>query len=1393
MVLPAIGRQFSRVFGSRNERVIKSYRKRVERINALEPEMRKLTDAELRAKTLEFNERHIDKEEDIDVLMPEVMAVAREAMDRAVGIRNAFNPEHREKFDADKLPADMQALYRQKLQELETLEPEPVLGGDPAPAHLRLELPVAFYDAVRAIYDVSRPPFRARPFDVQLIGGMVLSEGRIAEMRTGEGKTIVAPLACYPACVEGMQCHVVTVNDYLVQRDRDWVFPFYYALGLNVGAIHPQHQQPPQLKQQAYMCNVVYGTNSEFGFDYLRDNMKTNVQEQMQRRRDFCIVDEIDSILIDEARTPLIISGPAHDSAPRYELADEIAAKLVKDQTDWNAANAKLEAAELRVKGLEGDIRNARDKSKAAAMKAELKQLGEDIPSLEAARDRHTQYYEVEMEKKSATLTHDGIAQAQKYANIGSFYVGDNIDFPHLLGNAIRAHTVYKKDQHYVVQNNEVVIVDEFTGRLMVGRQWSDGLHQAVECKEKVEIKKETQTLATVTIQNFFKLYDRLAGMTGTAITEATEFNDIYGLDVVSIPTNRPIARTDRNDLVFLSLKDKWNAIVDEVKRVHDIGRPVLVGTTSVDRSEMLSKLLTQRHGIRHAVLNAKAEHAEREGNIVEDAGQLGAVMIATNMAGRGTDIKLGRIEREALIAHWKQRDLVPAKAEASMSDDELVAMSYRHQAARAFNLGGKSGTYSDDELKLRLLRKWVVDDAFVSEDKAAKMSLDECMATLDDVPDYQRHRLQVFTSIEAMGGLHIVGTERHESRRIDNQLRGRAGRQGDNGSSRFFISLEDDLMQMFAGERTKMILSKLGMKEGDAIEHGMVSRSVERAQRKVEERNYEIRKSLLEYDEVMEHQRSAFYGLRQNILEGKDVEETIFGYIDDAIDDACAKYLAPDYVKVLAAEWCLQTHDISVDPARLHLEDLREAEEVVRKSAKEEAEQTIGVTIGEYMSNDTLPEDWDLLGLVQWAKQRFDVQLSTHDLKGRDANDVALELQKAAGAKIDELDLSGIARFMEPGIPQRDLANWCNQKFEFEVTEDELQDRSAEEAADHIIDRAHAAYHEREIEYPVRFVMDMIMQTAQAEQQLAASGQPTGNQAIGQLLQFVYSRYQERWDPEETAKLSPKEIYEKLLDLNGRWMGRGGEPGLMAEQAGVVAKEYAGDTDALVGWINERFGIQLDPAVFEETEAKAAYLEAGDDEWTAKARTLIEKIGRGAFRGEFSRLEQHVLMQIIDAAWKDHLHTMDQLKSSIGLRGYAERDPRIEFKREGAEAFAGMRALVRDRVTEMIFRARLAPQVQRQVSPEQMAALRQAMAERQAAAAAQGGADALPEPPADPSGVQAEAVAAATAATAAEPATEPAADDVAVEDAPTRKQRRNAPKHGGPPEPKYKQKRRKR
>ena len=1264
MVVSLVSKSMRSVFGSRNDRLIKAYRRRVEQINALEPQVRQLTDAQLKAKTQAFRTQIVDGQ-NVATLMPDILATAREVMDRAVGIRNIFNPQHG--FDPSRLPDAVRGLYDQVSQQVAQTQPIEEIGcNEPVPPWQQVDIPNEIYDAVRELYPKSRPPFRARPFDVQLIGGMVLSEGKIAEMKTGEGKTIVAPLACYVACVENLQCHVVTVNDYLVQRDRDWVFPFYYHLGLTVGAIHPFHMQPPPAKMQAYQCDVVYGTNSEFGFDYLRDNMKLSTAEQLQKRRDFCIVDEVDSILIDEARTPLIISGPAHDDAPRYGLADEVARHLMQKQRQWDVADKKVQDVLMKIKGLEGDARTSRDKAKISEMKQQMKQLQEQLPELEADRDQHVQFYEIEKEKKASHLTHEGVAEAQKQAKIGSFYVGNNMDFPHLLENALRAHVIYHRDKEYVVQNGEVVIVDEFTGRLMIGRQWSDGLHQAVEAKEKVKIKQETQTLATVTIQNFFKLYQRLAGMTGTAITEATEFNEIYGMDVVCVPTNVPVVRKDHDDLIFISQKDKWGAILDEIQHVHRTGRPVLVGTASVENSEMLSQMLTKKHAIQHEVLNAK-QH-EREAHIVEHAGQLGAVMIATNMAGRGTDIKLAPIDRGDLVRHWQQHNLLPKQAKPEMSDDELACMAYRHMAC--VDLGNKPKdveALSDQEVRSQMLRHWVSTETYTDEKKLARMTDDECVATLDKVPQFSLHRLKVYTHIEDMGGLHIVGTERHESRRIDNQLRGRAGRQGDNGSSRFFIALDDDLMKRFAGQTMLKTLSRFGFKEGDVIENRWLTRQVEKAQRKVEEVNYEIRKSLLEYDEVMEHQRHSFYGIRQEAIEGRNIQGLIFEYIADAVDDSVGVYLDSEYVQTQIAEWSRQNLDVSVEPGKLRVDDLTDLQEQIRNEARAEVRQIVDVTLGEYMSHDVPADEWDLRGLSQWAMSRFHVDLKQNQLRQMNPDEVASKLVESAVEQVDRQDLAGVGRFLEPHYAQKGLAEWAKNKFGIELDPAELSTLEPHAVGEKVVHEARQAYEQREVTYPVEFKLEFVFQAAQQDGQWAAK----------ELAAWANQRYEMGWSAEDVVQIQARDLHEKLVDASRQWMRNGKLQTLVQE---AVAQHRSAED--LAGWATQRFASPVDPSD----------LDVLDD---AQRESLLVQRGRDMLRAELTQLERFVLLQILDAAWKDHLYAMDQLKDSVGLRGYAEKDPRIEYKREGASQFAQMQRSVRDRVTDLIFRARLTPNVE--------------------------------------------------------------------------------------------------
>jgi len=592
-----------------------------------------------------------------------------------------------------------------------------------------------------------------RHFDVQLMGGMVLHSGKIAEMKTGEGKTLVATLPVYLNALTGRGVHCVTVNDYLARRDSEWMGRLYKFLGLTVGVI--QNHYGDRERQQAYRCDVTYGTNNEYGFDYLRDNMKFDLEAMVQREHVFAIVDEVDSILIDEARTPLIISGPSEESVDKYYSVDRI------------------------------------------------------IPRLVAETD-----FQIDEKQHTAVLTEEGVSHAEKLLGVDNLYDPNNMDTLHAVQQGLRAHTLYKLDVEYVINDGEVIIVDEFTGRLMPGRRWSDGLHQAVEAKEGVKIEAENQTLATITFQNYFRMYEKLSGMTGTADTEAAEFDSIYKLEVVVIPSNRPMVRKDMSDLVYRTEREKFDAIVAEVKELNEKGQPALVGTISIEKSEQLSAAL-KRKGVPHVVLNAK--YHEREAEIVAQAGRKGAVTIATNMAGRGTDILLGG--NPEFMAAQKSKDI-------------------------------------EDPAERAIVEKEVHDD---------------WKRVHDEVTD--------------LGGLHIVGTERHESRRIDNQLRGRSGRQGDPGSSRFYLSLEDDLMRIFGSDRISGLMQRLGMEEGVPIEHGMVSRAIERAQKQVEGRNFEARKHLLEYDDVMNKQRESIYALRRSILEGREGKEYILNAADEIVD----------------------------------------------------------------------------------------------------------------------------------------------------------------------------------------------------------------------------------------------------------------------------------------------------------------------------------------------------------------------------------------------------------------------------------------------------------------------------------------------------------------------------
>ena len=1289
MPIPVIDYFIRKTFGTQNQRMVRRYLRIVDKVSELESKYSAMTDAELRGMILVFRERVHKGERPYDMI-PEIFGCAREAMDRSVGIRNVFDPALG--FDPQSLSEPARSAYLETQAIMSATAPREPSGdlrgchGDIAGWQL-VDIPVSVYNGVRELLPESRPPFRARPFDVQIIGGIVLSEGRIAEMKTGEGKTIVGPLACYLAACDEKQVHVVTVNDYLVQRDRDWTFPFFKAVGLTVGAIHPMHMQPPSAKIIAYSCDVVYGTTSEFGFDYLRDNMKVRAIDQVQRSRQFAIVDEVDSTLIDEARTPLIISGPAYNQQPRYDLSNRLALHLVARQSEWQSADDKVQRCRASMAGAEGDIRNAREKSSIPPIKQRLEEARKQLPTLEHARERFVQYFELEMDKKRATLTHEGVEEAQREAKIGSFYVGENMDLPHLLEQSVRAHTVYQRDRDYVVAPDEdgqlgVVIVDQNTGRKMVGRQWSDGLHQAVEAKEGVRIKEETQTMATITIQNYFKLYKRLSGMTGTADTEATEFHEIYGLSVVSIPTNVPTVRIDRQDLVFLSQKDKWDCIVDEIKRIHDTGAPVLVGTTSVEKSEMLSRMLTEKHTIRHEVLNAK-QH-EREAEIITGAGQLGAVMIATNMAGRGTDIKLTSIEPATLIEHWKKRNLAPREADASLGEAACLRLIEKHLAGRLLELPAKELEAMDaGAVRRSLLRHWVSEARDISPKKIESMS-NEAMESELDFAGWSIHRLQFFPTIDDLGGLHIVGTERHESRRIDNQLRGRSGRQGDNGQTRFYLALDDDLMKMFAGRTTLNVLSRFGMKEGDAIEAPMLTRAVEKAQRKVEERNFQIRKTILDYDEPMEVQRRNFYGRRQPILEGRGIKDVVVAFLDEAVADAVATYLSPLHVPGAISQWVWEAFGITIDAERFKGKDRDAVLKTITTDAPEEASSQITVTIGEYIPEDSDPSEWDRPGVIEWASKTYGATITDEVIESEGRSGVVKRIEIAALKRFRAIDLSPLEPLLKPGYGARDLIHWLGRMLGKPVAEDLLVGViDPNEATSKLQQAVRSAYLDREIEYPIDFAIEFVNVNIQAFPEAA----------LTQFCGWARGRYELNWNPQGLPSADPAELRRLLVEEAKTWDGsriRERVSRILAtlqSAAGTSMGASDGLAAAVDQWLQQTVFIRL-------TDAERAEMTSDPEAF------LIQRLTR-LLREELEQFERFVLLQILDQAWKDHLHSMDQMRDSISFRSFSQKDPRIEFKKESSRLFGEMLSNVRERVTDLVFKGKLSPQAMRPPTPQ--------------------------------------------------------------------------------------------
>ena len=976
-----------KLFGTSHERQLKKIQPRVDAINALEPELKKLSDAQLAARTADFRVQ-IENGAKLDDLLVPAFAVCREGGRRALGMRH---------------------------------------------------------------------------YDVQLIGGIVLHEGKIAEMKTGEGKTLVATLACYLNALEGKGVHVVTVNDYLARRDADWMSKLHNFLGLSVGVVVPQ--QSDAQKRAAYRADITYGQNNEYGFDYLRDNMKFSIYDYAQRPLHYAIVDEVDSILVDEARTPLIISGQGDVASDKYQRIARVMPRLRKEE-----------------------------------------------------------HFVVDEKMHNATFTDEGIEVAQKLFREAGIIQGDNLFDPvnlealHILNKSLVAHTLYKRDQQYMVtRDQKVVIVDEFTGRVLPGRRWSDGLHQAVEAKEGVPIQAENRTLATVSFQNYFRLYKKLSGMTGTADTEAEEFHKTYSLEVVVIPTNRKVSRVDQEDLIFKSEPEKFRAVYEDVVEAHKAGQPVLVGTTSVEKSEALARML-DKAGVPHNVLNAK-QH-EREAYVIAQAGRKGAITIATNMAGRGTDILLGG--NPEMLARWHVMD----RARAEGNDALLQDREALEQAVR------------DEQTRLEA----------------------ECAAEKKEVV--------------AAGGLQIVGTERHESRRIDNQLRGRAGRQGDPGASRFYLSLQDDLMRIFGGDGLPAMMTTLGMEDGVPIEHRMVTRAVENAQKKVEERNFDTRKNLLEYDDVMNQQRKSIYGLRRQVLEGQ--------YRTVPTEEQAAKGKLPERV-VAEADEALRTR---VAPVIAQMVKVHGAKVAPPPPPPQPAPPPRAATAEQLAAFNDAVRAYDGAAVAYREAMRA-WQTAVLDARVEDLTEVRV------------------------------------QALEFNVYR----------------------------EFGCRVELEKLAR------------RPV------KLLETL---------TDEVA-MSLTEQRERLLDLVDDITGK------LVERACPANKQPdEWDLDGLSKAYEDAFKIAATAvAKFSDVDdlADRLYRDA-ENVLLKKEKDIGPEHLLAAFRNFYLRE--------IDRQWLDHLTNMDQLRDGIGLRGYGQRDPKKEYKKEGYDLFVGMSESIKVQVASQIFRVQV-------------------------------------------------------------------------------------------------------
>jgi preprotein translocase subunit SecA len=1103
---------------------------------------------------------------------------------------NSFEPQMQTLSDADLKALSIK--FKEQLKEARTPEQQDRV--------LEEILPEAF----AACREAARRTKNMRHYDVQMVGGAILHRRGISEMVTGEGKTLVATLPAYLNALNGNGVHVVTVNDYLARRDCEWMLPIYSALGVSAGYI--QSDMDPVLRRKAYECEITYGTNSEFGFDYLRDNMKPArfddpnyhpYHRQVQRPLNYAIIDEVDNILIDEARTPLIISGPAFSDLKRYEQANAIAVQLIELEKKMRAEeNARRAAA-----------------GEPLLEAPQVKRKPDEKPFLGF-------YYEVKEKERSCHLTDLGVRKAEELAGVESFYTAGNMEWPHLLDNSLRAHTLYQRDRHYLIMDHEgerkIVIIDEFTGRALFGRQWSDGLHQAVEAKHKrdgVAIKQETQTLATITLQNYFKLYRKLAGMTGTAMTEAGEFWKIYKLDVVAIPTNMPLKRVNSPDLVFLNDKDKWDAIVNEIVEVHKAGRPILIGTTDVAKSEKLSGML-KRSGIKHELLNAKPENVARESEIVAQAGRQGAVTIATNMAGRGTDIILGG-NPETLA--WAQlKDKYPTRLDVP-----------------------------DDVWKSTV-------DAIEAKDKMKESGRE----------------------VAGAGGLHIVGTERHESRRIDNQLRGRAGRQGDPGSSRFYLSLQDELMRLFGGEWVAKVLTTLGMKEGEAIESRMVSKRIEAAQKKVEEYHFDQRKNLLDYDEVMDTQRKRVYGKRNEILNDRNCKIELLVMIDDQVQGAVDRFLTDEYGADSFAEFASNRLAVEFDGGEFAGQPYDEAANLAREKAIKNVPTIIQEGMDENLSEDDDPNDWKWQEMARVMSGRYGLKLTDRQLKQIGREGLPAFLLDEATKSINEVDLGEGRKYLERDWGLDSMVDWIRQKFAITVTAAEIRELNNDAVRELVLQRVREAYRQKEINFPVEVAMASHMAERTGQH---SSQQKYDREGLFRWARTRFTSHTEHLKEEQFRTESRARLKELLLDISKQAYPALDQTAIdekVEEALSGTRQAEAEDASELAEWAKTTFGLEVDAG----TLTGLSNEDVRQALWNAFDRK---------YRPEMRSMERALLLGHLDSSWKKHLLTMDHLRSVVGLRSFAQEDPKTVYKKEGMKEFDTMWENLQDRVTDSIFR----------------------------------------------------------------------------------------------------------